>query len=145
LGSFIPDPDQRPDMLVRVPVSVGELLDKVSILRIKTRRIQDATKVANVKKELDALDAEVGRLDLAPGLVDGFLSELEEINGQLWEIEDDIRTCEARQDFGEEFIRLARAVYRTNDVRARIKKRANEATGSELTEEKSYVDPDGGA
>jgi hypothetical protein len=132
-------------MLARVPVSVGELLDKVSILRIKTRRIQDATKVANVKKELDALDAEVARLDVEPGLVEGFLGELEEINGQLWEIEDDIRACEARQDFGEEFIRLARAVYRTNDVRARIKKRANEATGSELTEEKSYVDPDGGA
>jgi hypothetical protein len=130
-------------MLARVPVSVGELLDKVSILRIKTLRIDDAAKIANVKKELDALDAEVARLDLESGLVEGFLNELEEINGQLWEIEDDIRACEARQDFGEEFIRLARAVYRTNDVRARIKKRANEATGSELTEEKSYVDPDG--
>ena len=64
---------------------------------------------------------------------------------KIWEIEDDIRACESRHDFGEEFIRLARAVYRTNDVRAKIKKRANEATGSELTEEKSYVDPDGGA
>ena len=130
-------------MLVRVPVSVGELLDKISILRIKTQRIADAAKVANVQKELDALDAEVAAMDVERGLVEGFLEELEEINGELWVIEDDIRACEARQDFGEEFIRLARAVYRTNDVRAKIKKRANEATGSELTEEKSYVDPDG--
>jgi len=132
-------------MLLRVPVSVGELLDKISILRIKTQRIDDATKVANVQKELDALDAEIGHIEIDRELVDGFLGELEAINGELWEIEDDIRACEARQDFGEEFIRLARAVYRTNDVRAKIKKRANEATGSELTEEKSYVDPDGQA
>jgi len=130
-------------MLVRVPVSVGELLDKISILRIKTQRIADAAKVANVQKELDALDAEVAAMDVDRELIEGFLKELEEINGELWVIEDDIRACEARQDFGEEFIRLARAVYRTNDVRAKIKKRANEATGSELTEEKSYVDPDG--
>lgn len=132
-------------MLVRVPVSVGELLDKISILRIKTERIADAAKVANVRRELDALDAEVAAMDIDPEVVEGFLAELEEINGELWVIEDDIRACEARQDFGEEFIRLARAVYRTNDVRAKIKKRANEATGSELTEEKSYVDPDGSA
>jgi len=130
-------------MLVRVPVSVGELLDKISILRIKTQRIEDPAKVANVKRELDALDTEVAAMDIEQNLVEGFLEELEAINGELWVIEDDIRACEARQDFGEEFIRLARAVYRTNDVRAKIKKRANEATGSELTEEKSYVDPDG--
>lgn len=129
-------------MLVRVPVSFGEFLDKISILRIKTRRIADPVKVANVQRELDALDSEIAKLDLDRGLIEDFLSELEAINGELWVIEDDIRACEARGDFGEEFIRLARAVYRTNDVRARIKKRANEATGSELTEEKSYVDPD---
>jgi hypothetical protein len=132
-------------MLVRVPVSVGELLDKISILRIKTERIDDPAKVANVRRELEALDAEVAAMDVDRDLVEGFLTELEAINGELWVIEDDIRACEARQDFGEEFIRLARAVYRTNDVRAKIKKRANEATGSELTEEKSYVDPDGAA
>lgn len=132
-------------MLVRVPVSVGELLDKISILRIKTERIDDPAKVANVRRELEALDAEVAAMDVDRDLVEGFLAELEAINGELWVIEDDIRACEARQDFGEEFIRLARAVYRTNDVRAKIKKRANEATGSELTEEKSYVDPDGAA
>jgi hypothetical protein len=132
-------------MLVRVPVSVGELLDKISILRIKTERIDDPAKVANVRRELEALDAEVAGMDIDRDLVEGFLTELEAVNGELWVIEDDIRACEARQDFGEEFIRLARAVYRTNDVRAKIKKRANEATGSELTEEKSYVDPDGAA
>ena len=132
-------------MLVRVPVSVGELLDKISILRIKTRRIADPAKVANVRKELEALDAEIAAMDVDRDALEGFLKELDEINGELWVIEDDIRACEARQDFGEEFIRLARAVYRTNDVRAKIKKRVNEATGSELTEEKSYVDPDGAA
>lgn len=131
-------------MLVRVPVSIGELLDKVSILRIKTRRIADAAKVANVRRELDALDLELGSMDIEPELLGGFLAELEQINGELWEIEDDIRACEARGDFGAEFIRLARAVYRTNDVRAQIKRRANVAAGSELTEEKSYVDPDTG-
>jgi len=130
-------------MLVRVPVSVGELLDKISILRIKTERIADATKVANVQRELNALNEEIASMEVDQELVEGFLYELEKINGELWVIEDDIRSCEAHQDFGEEFIRLARAVYRTNDVRAKIKKRANEATGSELTEEKSYVDPDG--
>lgn len=129
-------------MLVRVPVSFGELLDKVSILRIKAARIDDPAKVANVRRELEALDAELAALDLEEGLVEGLLAELEEVNGRLWEIEDDIRRCEARRDFGEEFVRLARAVYRTNDLRARIKRRANEATGSELVEEKSYVDPD---
>jgi hypothetical protein len=132
-------------MLIRVPVSVGELLDKVSILRIKTHRIADPAKLANVRRELEALDREVASLDVDPDLVEGFLSELQAVNSDLWEIEDDIRACEARQDFGEEFIRLARAVYRRNDVRAKIKRRANEATGSELTEEKSYVDPDGAA
>jgi hypothetical protein len=130
-------------MLVRVPVSVGELLDKISILRIKTQRIANAAKVANVQRELDALNEEIARTELDQELVAGFLRELEKINGELWVIEDDIRACEAHKDFGEEFIRLARAVYRTNDLRAKIKKRANEATGSELTEEKSYVDPDG--
>lgn len=129
-------------MLVRVPVSFGELLDKVSILRIKAARIDDPAKVANVRRELEALDAELAALDLEEGLVEGLLAELEEVNGRLWEIEDDIRRCEARRDFGEEFVRLARAVYRTNDLRAKIKRRANEATGSELVEEKSYVDPD---
>lgn len=132
-------------MLVRVPVSFGEFLDKISILRIKAERIDDAARVANVRRELEALDAELARLGLDGELVGGFLEELEAVNGELWEIEDSIRACEARRDFGEEFVRLARAVYRTNDERARIKRRASEATGSELVEEKSYVDPDGGA
>jgi hypothetical protein len=132
-------------MLVRVPVSFGELLDKISILRIKARRITDPAKVANVRRELEALEAELDRLEADPGPVDGWLAELEQINGELWVIEDEIRACEARGDFGDEFIRLARSVYRTNDVRAKIKRRANVAMGSELTEEKSYVDPDGSA
>lgn len=131
-------------MLARVPVSVGELLDKVSILRIKTERIDDASKVANVQKELDALNVEIEQLGFNTVALEGWVDELVEINSKLWVIEDDIRACEARQDFGEEFIGLARAVYRTNDVRAQIKRKINEASGSDLIEEKSYVDPDGG-
>lgn len=130
-------------MLVRVPVSIGELLDKLSILRIKSRRIGDADKRANVRREIEALQPEVDRLGLDDEDLRGWVDALDDVNGQLWDIEDDIRACEARKDFGDEFVRLARAVYRTNDERARIKRVINDATGSELVEEKSYTDPDG--
>ena len=86
-------------MLVRVPVSVGELLDKISILRIKTQRIADAEKVANVQRELDALNEEIAQMEVDQELLNGFLQELEQINGELWVIEDDIRACESHQDF----------------------------------------------
>ena len=130
-------------MQVRVPVSVGELFDKVSILRIKERRIADAEKVVNVRRELAVLLPELERLPAGAALRRTWLEELDAVNGRLWEIEDEIRACEARRDFGETFIGLARAVYRTNDERARIKREINRATGSDLVEEKSYVDPDG--
>jgi len=128
---------------IRVPVSAGELLDKISILHIKEARIQDAAKVADVRRELEALRPEAAKLPGGESQHEAWLAELDEVNGQLWEIEDDIRACEARKDFGETFIALARAVYRTNDVRARIKREINLATGSKLIEVKSYVDPDG--
>lgn len=130
-------------MLVRVPVSVGELLDKLAILRIKSRRMADEAKRANVRREIEALQPEVDRLGLEDEDLRGWMDALADVNGQLWDIEDDIRACEARGDFGDEFVRLARAVYRTNDERARIKRVINDATGSELVEEKSYKDPDG--
>jgi predicted nucleic acid-binding Zn-ribbon protein len=130
---------------VRVPVSVGELLDKISILRIKEQRIAAPAKLVNVRRELSALQPEMERIEAPAHQLEDWLTDLDRVNGALWEIEDDIRACEARSDFGENFVRLARAVYRTNDERASIKRRINEATGSDLVEEKSYVDPDTGA
>jgi Family of unknown function (DUF6165) len=121
-----------------VPVSPGELLDKITILRIKVARIQDAAKLANVKLELSLL--EQTWKDSGAAAHDVALDEraLENVNGRLWDIEDRIRDKEAHQTFDREFIELARAVYICNDERAAIKKRINLQLGSRLIEEKSY-------
>jgi hypothetical protein len=123
---------------VLVPVSPGELLDKITILRIKVARIQDAAKLANVKLELSLLE----QIWKASGAAahDVTLDEraLENVNAKLWDIEDRIRDKEARQTFDREFIELARAVYISNDERADIKKRINLQLGSRIVEEKSY-------
>jgi hypothetical protein len=123
---------------VLVPVSPGELLDKITILRIKVARIQDAAKLANVKLELSLL--EHTWKDCGAGAHDVALDEraLENVNERLWDIEDRIRDKEAHQTFDREFIELARAVYICNDERAAIKKRINLQLGSRLVEEKSY-------
>ncbi|WP_411875871.1 hypothetical protein [Vulcanococcus limneticus] len=125
---------------VQVPVSVGELIDKLTILAIKDARIEDAAKRVNVRTELEALEA----VALAAGLRDlGGLAELEaqlrQVNGDLWTIEDRIRDCERQGDFGPAFVALARAVYVTNDRRAALKRQINVLSGSELVEEKSYA------
>jgi len=125
-------------MQPRVPVSVGELMDKISILVIKTERIADEAKLANVRHELATLGPELDAAVNESSQRADWQARLHEVNGQLWDIEDKIRRCEASQDFGAEFIELARAVYKTNDVRAAIKREINEATGSDLVEEKSY-------
>jgi len=125
-------------MQIRVPVSAGELLDKISILRIKAERIDDDTKQANVRHELELLQPECAHLGADDAMLQDWFRQLGEVNGQLWDIEDRIRECEAQQRFDEEFIGLARAVYRTNDERARIKREINRATGSDVVEEKSY-------
>jgi hypothetical protein len=126
--------------LISVPVSYGELLDKIAILQIKSERIGDPAKLANVRHELDALEASwmahpAARQDIAE-----LRARLKAVNERLWVIEDDIRIREKAQDFGPEFIRLARAVYFENDERARIKRDINLALGSQLVEEKSYED-----
>jgi len=123
---------------VLVPLSPGELLDKITILRIKVARIQDAGKLANVKLELSLL--EQTWKDSGAAAHDVALDEraLENVNARLWDIEDRIRDKEARQTFDREFIELARAVYICNDERAAIKKRINLQLGSRLVEEKSY-------
>ena len=123
---------------VLVPVSPGELLDKITILRIKVARIQDAAKLANVKLELSLLEQTWKDSGAAAHDVARDERALENVNERLWDIEDRIRDKEAHQTFDREFIELARAVYICNDERAAIKKRINLQLGSSLVEEKSY-------
>ena len=123
---------------LHVPVSPGELLDKITILRIKSRRMQDAAKVANVRLELELLERTWASLGAATQNVVADEQALLTVNEQLWDIEDRIRDKEAARTFDQGFIELARAVYHRNDERAAIKKRVNIALGSRIIEEKSY-------
>jgi len=125
---------------ILVPVSFGELLDKVAILEIKSERMSDPAKLANVNRELDALRATWASAPASKHDIRELLAALKAVNERLWVIEDDIRLCEKAQDFGAEFVRLARAVYFENDERARIKREINLALGSAYVEEKSYQD-----
>ena len=123
---------------ILVPISPGELLDKITILRIKTARILDAAKLANVRLELDLLERTWRDSPLAATDISREERALQQVNERLWDIEDRIREKEARQTFDRDFIELARAVYHSNDERAAIKRRINVALGSRLVEEKSY-------
>ena len=125
---------------ILVPVSFGELLDKIAILQIKSERMSDAAKLANVRNELSALDATWAAHPASQQDIAGLRAELKAVNERLWVIEDDIRLQEKAQAFDAEFVRLARAVYFENDTRARIKKDINLALGSSYVEEKSYQD-----
>ena len=125
-------------MSLLIPVSAGELIDKITILRVKADRIGDPAKEANVRKELTLLeDICVQTIGGVEGL-DPLTAELLAVNAALWDIEDGKRDCERRQDFGPAFIALARSVYIENDRRAAIKRRINDLTGSDIVEEKSY-------
>ena len=123
---------------IKVPVSPGELLDKITILRIKSRRMSDPEKLSNVRLELDALEQIWSSSAYAGIDIEGDVHALLAVNERLWSIEDDIRDKERAQDFGADFVRLARAVYMENDERAAIKRRLNLKLGSALVEEKSY-------
>ena len=125
-------------MQLQVPVSVGEVLDKITILQIKLTHISDAAKRVNIHNELDALLPLVAGDAFTTKQMQSLMAELKAVNEALWDIEDDIREKEAAKSFDAEFIKLARAVYVTNDKRAEIKKQINLATGSALVEEKSY-------
>lgn len=126
--------------LISVPVSYGELIDKITILEIKSERIGDPAKLANVRDELELLLA-IWASDAASATdIAADRAQLRAINQSLWEIEDEIRVKEKRQAFDARFIELARAVYRTNDRRAAVKRAINEKLGSRLVEEKSYQD-----
>jgi hypothetical protein len=125
-------------MHLNAPVSPGEFLDKQTILEIKLARIHDAAQLANVRRELDLLRLEWAASPFARADVTAQVAELRAVNEALWEIEDRIREKETAQQFDEEFVELARAVYRTNDRRAAIKRVLNLALKSDLVEEKSY-------
>ncbi|MBP7371105.1 MAG: hypothetical protein KA902_06655 [Arenimonas sp.] len=125
---------------ILAPVSFGELLDKVTILQIKSERITDAAKVTNVLTELHALERCWNEHPASNIDVSQLMLQLKQVNERLWVIEDDIRILEKQQRFDEDFIKLARSVYFENDHRARIKKEINLALGSAYVEEKSYQD-----
>jgi hypothetical protein len=126
--------------LINVPVSFGELIDKMTILEIKSERITDADKLANVRRELELLNETWSQSPASNTDISDARARLKAVNEKLWDIEDDIRMKEGARAFDAEFIKLARAVYYTNDDRAAIKKEINLALGSELVEEKSYQD-----
>ena len=121
---------------ILAPISTGELMDKVTILEIKSERIINPVQQANVARELAALRTIAARLELDS--LKTSVASLKRINTELWDVEDGIRACEAHADFGPRFIDLARAVYRLNDERARIKRAICEISGSRYVEEKSY-------
>lgn len=124
---------------VRVALSPGELIDKITILEIKAERIGDAAKRAHVRTELDLL-ARTRDAEVPPGpALDRLTAELRTVNARLWDVEDELRDCEREQRFDADFVRLARAVYRTNDRRAALKKQINTLLGAEIVEEKSYA------
>ncbi len=124
--------------LLKVPVSYGEVLDKITILEIKSERITDETKLKNIRRELEVLNHTWADSGLEHPDLPRLKASLKAVNEALWEIEDAIRVKESRREFDDEFIRLARSVYVENDQRAAVKKEINQLLGSELVEEKSY-------
>ncbi|MDB3981448.1 DUF6165 family protein [Acidimicrobiia bacterium] len=127
-------------MKVSVPISLGELLDKISILEIKNKKILDKSKILNIKKELNGLKKVLDELNINSSESNSLYNKLYKINLTLWAIEDSIRVLEKNEDFGEKFIELARAVYKTNDQRFEVKNDINKLFNSEYVEEKSYED-----
>ena len=124
-------------MLINTPISLGELVDKISILIIKKKNISDSIKLEHVTKELEFLDKTLKKY-ISEEEINEFLLKLVNINSKLWDIEDDIRECERKKLFDQTFIDLARSVYFTNDERAKVKNDINKTFGSELVEVKSY-------
>ena len=124
-------------MLINTPISLGELVDKISILMIKKKNISDSIKLQHVNKELEFLQKTLKKY-ISEEKINEFLLKLVNINSKLWDIEDDIRECERKKLFDQTFIDLARSVYFTNDERAKVKNDINKTFGSELVEVKSY-------
>ena len=129
-----------PQGSLMIEVGAGELIDKITILKIKADRMTDAAKLKNVKHELEVLSRTRAESLTQSDDLDRLEDALRQVNEALWVIEDDIRACEAARDFGPKFIELARSVYIQNDKRAAIKKSINELCGSSIVEEKSYTE-----
>jgi hypothetical protein len=126
-------------MAIRVDIAHGEFIDKITILEIKLERITDPAKLDNVRIEHDIL-MEIYRREITEcDALRQLNQRLKEINGRLWEIEDEIRSQERAKTFGDEFVRLARLIYRTNDERAAVKREINKLCDSTIVEEKSYA------
>ena len=124
--------------MIDVKISPGEFMDKITILRLKKKFIENETQLKNINAELEILEPIIVRHKLDNTKIKTLFDKLYEINLKLWKIEDDIRDHERNSDFGSSFIELARSVYFTNDVRADIKKQINIVAGSNIIEEKSY-------
>ena len=122
-------------MIIHAPISIGELIDKITILKIKSILIADTVKLKNIEQELQLLEKLKESLNID---VDPLQSKLYGVNLELWHIENYKRECEKNQTFGEDFVETARQVYLKNDLRASIKKQINELVGSTIIEEKSY-------
>ena len=123
---------------VLVDIAPAELIDKITILTIKSERMDDEAKLANVRHELDILTANRDKVIQASPELDALTAKLKTVNEALWKIEDDIRECEAAKNYSQKFIDLARAVYVSNDERANLKREINLLLGSDIVEEKSY-------
>ncbi len=126
-------------MKVLAEISVGELFDKITILNIKIKKIEDQQKLKNILKELNTLNEQATKIDISDKLsLDDQVKKLQSINEELWDIENFKRECEANKDFGENFIKLSRDVHFKNDIRAEIKKEINLLSNSIIVEEKEY-------
>ena len=126
-------------MKILAEISVGELFDKITILNIKTKKISDNDKLQNIQTELKILEEQSKKIDVSDiNSLDELVSQLQQINEDLWDIENQKRECEATKDFGEIFIKLSRDVHFKNDIRAQIKKEINLLSNSQIVEEKEY-------
>ena len=128
-----------PARMIQTPCSIGELIDKITILRIKAERIADPAKLGNVRRELALLEALQRQEGLASPALEALVDNLATVNARLWDVEETLRICERDRDFGPRFVALARSVYATNDQRAALKRAVNSLYGSTLVEEKSYA------
>jgi Family of unknown function (DUF6165) len=132
-----------PQSSVRIETSPGDVIDKITILEIKSERIRDPDKLANVRRELDALRIARDRAIAPSESLLALSAELRAVNETIWNIEDEIRICERNGEFGPRFVELARSVYKNNDHRAVLKRKLNEQLGSRIVEEKSHESGDG--